>query len=725
MYVTVSTGFAASCFGAESVQVSTVAEGASYFVTLAPGAARDGGAGCEHAVELLLSSKAPTRTRFRAQWMPASAPGRRSLLGAAAAKTLIPGVPQPGAVPRQGTMLYGINITAPITLFEVTLTSTSGDPDLYLTLDGSEPSADHWDYASSSVWGDDQVSVRANDTAVRSKCPSPSPARPCTILIAVYGWRASNFTVVAASQSESVSLLDGEPFVDAAAQWEYRYYVFRPSSAAPVSIQLTSFSGDADLLVGSSALPGQRRPSMANSSSFCDFSLSTRRDVVDIDEDSDCFCDPSAASPSAPCEYYIAVTAWAEATAFSVLARQGAAAIALLDGVPQAGFVDDGEQEQYSFAFSLPAAGALGRRRLSISLATYVGDADVFVTLDGKQPGPAHFQYVSASPTGADEVVVRPTDDAYLRFCGGLDVCTVRIGVYGYGASIYVLTASALRHTRLEDGQQLQDSVDKGSYVFYTYAATDSSKVTFSVSPLGGDPDLYVGCDSNANTTAPTSAAGTWLWRSIGLGTEVVVVESEDKRRCTAPCNYYLGVTAFRNNASFVVSAKSDSAAPTELVLGEPVLDSVEEGAYARYRVSWVPASGPLTLSLTPLYGDPDLFVRLDNKTVTFLNPQYTSTSAGNGVESITIPLTANDPVFGASVCAVDKSRPCTVFVAVYGFYEARYTISASSGITRLADGNAVTGQVSANTSAYFYFDAISILPFTITMTPLSGDPDM
>jgi len=82
-----------------------------------------------------------------------------------------------------------------------------------------------------------------------------------------------------------------------------------------------------------------------------------------------------------------------------------------------------------------------------------------------------------------------------------------------------------------------------------------------------------VGSDYNASLTAvPTTTLGTYYWRSIGLGTEVIAIEPSDPHACipNPVCSYYIGVVGYRNNASFNILARSQDAAPTQLILGQP-----------------------------------------------------------------------------------------------------------------------------------------------------------
>jgi len=115
--------------------------------------------------------------------------------------------------------------------------------------------------------------------------------------------------------------------------------------------------------------------------------------------------------------------------------------------------------------------------------------------------------------------------------------------------------------------------------------------------------------------------------------------------------------------------------------------DVVSSMQYQRYTAQWNQSN--LQVLVTPRYGDPDLFVRLDNMTVTVSNAQYSSTFA-SGVEVVTI--TPGDAAYQAN--CNNTAVPCTANIAVYGFTSSGYSIVATSGRISLIDGYALTGRV-------------------------------
>ena len=74
--------------------------------------------------------------------------------------------------------------------------------------------------------------------------------------------------------------------------------------------------------------------------------------------------------------------------------------------------------------------------------------------------------------------------------------------------------------------------------------------------------------------------------------------------------------------------------------------------------------------------------------------------------------------------CSV-PSYPCTASIAVVGFSTSQYQIEAYTRLQRLAAGVPVTGNGVAWDFHYYVFTVYDPAPFSISVTPLAGDPDL
>ena len=138
-----------------------------------------------------------------------------------------------------------------------------------------------------------------------------------------------------------------------------------------------------------------------------------------------------------------------------------------------------------------------GVRRAEILLTSYVGDADLYVTLNPEgTPGVQNAQYYSAhGGTGVDRVTVNAGDGYVAQYCSATDrsdngtiVCTLRIAVIGYTASVWSIVAEASAYIVLADGVPQSDVVLSGAYNYYSFTvqSSNSTQIAFLVDPSVG-----------------------------------------------------------------------------------------------------------------------------------------------------------------------------------------------------------------------------------------------
>ena len=237
---------------------------------------------------------------------------------------------------------------------------------------------------------------------------------------------------------------------------------------------------------------------------------------------------------------------------------------------------------------------------------------------------------------------------------------------------------------------------------------------------------MYIGCDSNANTTRPTDKTGTYIWKSSGVGREIVVIDHRDSRVCATPCNYYVGVTAYNRNASFGITGRSRSSTPARLALGQPLTDQVEATQFAYYFFEWDWSRSMAYVEVDPSFGDSDLYVLLGNGSALPSRTAWTfSSTSATGLEMVTID--SSGPKFIAACGTGPGPTPCVVTIGVYGFSTSGYSITAWNTLRELLDGQPIVQTVPAGQYDYFYYTAQDrATPFSFFVTPLDGgDPDI
>ena len=129
---------------------------------------------------------------------------------------LLDGVPIVGFVNQSHYQYYTAHVVAPPnSRVLITITPVFGDPDLYVTTDGSQPGKSNWNFRSVS-WGgvaQDSVSIEAG---------KPHYCNDCMVRIAVYGFMQSQYTIAYTTESTIARLVDGEQqqgYVLCSGQW--------------------------------------------------------------------------------------------------------------------------------------------------------------------------------------------------------------------------------------------------------------------------------------------------------------------------------------------------------------------------------------------------------------------------------------------------------------------------------------------------------------------------
>ena len=142
---------------------------------------------------------------------------------------------------------------------------------------------------------------------------------------------------------------------------------------------------------------------------------------------------------------------------------------------------------------------------VEISVVPDYGDPDMYIRLDDKVPNRDNAQYRSNSVAGEEVILIKKTDNAYKNSCAGKDRCHVYIAVYGYDNSQYTITAAKSDGiTTLRENVPARENVDAGHYEYFKFTSTEHLNVLFSLTPLSGDPDLFV--STTVSHLAPRAA---------------------------------------------------------------------------------------------------------------------------------------------------------------------------------------------------------------------------
>jgi hypothetical protein len=305
------------------------------------------------------------------------------------------------------------------------------------------------------------------------------------------------------------------------------------------------------------------------------------------------------------------------------------------------------------------------------------------------------------------------------RASGCVD-CSYIIGIYGHVDSVFSVSAGGDQTAlRLIDGRPERDYANVNEYEYYSFeVVTDHQDVVFILTPFSGDPDLFV------SRTNPHPNATDYDWKKRSFGTDVIpIVYGSDPKG--GPGVYYVSVFGFRNS-SYTILAATNNDYPALLMPGIPqsgyVLQSQND-----YYICFLPAdmNSVLKIALTTISGDTDLYVNVgDNPAKPLLsNSMYRSTQiSGDDL----VVIRHEDPAVAAN-CLTHSTSGCEVLIDVEAYKESQYSITCSlaGDSVELISGKPVTSLVSRKAKDYYVLPVDALNTLRITVTPISGDPDV
>ncbi len=573
-------------------------------------------------------------------------------------QNLINGQPQHGTVAGGQHRYYSLSLASATTMLTFSLTTTVGDPDLNVTL-----------VSTGRVW---TASKWGNDVIVIHDAPAGEYS------IDVIGFRDTEYTLVVAEGGVATALLDGVPMRDRVQRQQYDYFkMYVDRTNMDLTITVTAFNGDPDLFVSDTVQHPTRQNANYSARYF-------REDSITI-----------SSARLRRGYYYISVYGAGGNSTFSILATFSNQTM-LVDGIPQAGQLAT-EAARY-YTFRAPRSHA----RLTFSLTRYRGAGDMYISTTGPPEwrNRATYQWRS-SFWNRNSISIQPSDPDYR--IGGL----YYVMVQSYRNCSYSLTASTgIGVTQLQSGVQQLQSTDQGEMIMFSFALANSrSDLEIAVTPLSGSVELHV---------STKSATGPWQWSAVAMRSTLLDIAYGDANYTVG--TYYIGVKGI-TNATFTITASVYDLSQNGTVLlndGVPQLGLVKRGKDRYYQFP-VDTYTDVTLSVTPRYGDPDLFVTMDGSTPTPWHYSYKARRYGG--DEIVIPR--------SQVC-----HHCTLRIAAHLGSGAKclYSITATTNgkATILEAGQTLSATVQAREYREFVFFMTEAADLVVDVMPISdGDPDV
>jgi hypothetical protein len=578
----------------------------------------------------------------------------------------------------------------------ISLTTFSdwSDPDLFVKA-GSNPSESDYTW-SSAVWGVDTLAITSDELTSDTDY---------YILVSCYTYCRYSLT---ASYSQEVSLIEGEPFSDHLEKNLQKLYSFTTSSetSEKLEISVTPTSGTLNIYVTS----GAQEPSAENS--------------IPIDESWHSGLVVAIPNPAPDTLYRIMILA-IETTNYTIKASSSLSAELLQASVPTQGSVDSGKYAYYKINVDDP------EETLLITVTPFNGDPDIYVKYNAK-PTTTSYDFRSVQ-FGNETLAISKHDRQSIDHSTGL----YYIAVYGFSQAQFTIFASVNKDSAIPlfpgTPQNGYADFNETDYYYMEVPSTFDSNVTFSLSTEQGNPDLFAKlCNENESLESckltydeivnPQKYAK--VFSSQHATGEDVLYIPHSASSCNT-CVYKVGVYGQSSTRS-TFSISGTYSDDTEHVLreGSPIRMTIPREGYRYFRYNLANETAlNVTFQLTPISGDPDLFV----------SRNITRPSKDNAEKNSRNSLTKVDSV--SYVKGIDgKNLNGTYHIAVYAFSMSSFTIVAQ---TKMPDLNSTVqlypGQAQSDTlynvtdgeyriySFNVMFSEENKQPIRITLTPISG----
>lgn len=620
--------------------------------------------------------------------------------------------------------------------FRAVLSSINGNADMFITLDGSIPSWNNFDYRSTRSLTDDEITIKHTDSTY-SPCISDTGVSSCRIIIGVQGVDASSEYSLSFTSSIASNLLPlGRTVSGVVGFNDYVYYRVSMNQRGNnnlYTLRITATPTSGHMAIYASC----ERPMPKRNTSTWSLVPATTGVPLEITS----FQIMEAGCLRSTANMYFSVYGYYSPASFSIQAQIVNNASVNVLGIGQTinGLV---ESSRFSYYYIRPSNLYSD---IQLTLSVVFGDVDLYVSNAwDKRPQLINgviksFDYKSAN-VGNDDVLI---SHRYVQSsCKTISGCYFIVGVYAaYGSPLNPIQSSFLLTARLQDstvtlanGIAHRGSVGSGNTDYYKFSLLQRDvDVTFSVSAMYGDPDMFIGMGKNQH---PRMGNATWAQMSLGADT-LTLQNDEIKKHCIPdpangkPCDFFIGVYGWRNcSYAITVTVNDGFLSPVVLFDQQPTTGMVGQGGYQyfKYFIRSSPpgphSSVPLSLQfiLTPAGGaDIDLYMTIAANDSVAREPgrqtfDYKSTSWSDVVEHIEFS-------YGMPQYCYD----CVVYLAAYGYSAGPFSIQVSStGIFSLQDNVAVGGVINKNAFNYYsFYNADAYAEMTIMLTSVRFSPVM
>jgi len=594
------------------------------------------------------------------------------------------------------------------------VTPFSGDVDLYVSTSADvvndnvngHPNETFYTWRS-MMFGEDTISV---DTEL-----DPKACLDCVYYLSVYGYTDSEYTVSVSTESTIGRLLDGVPLQGSVAFLGSTKYSFKNTYGIgrDFKVRLNVFSGSPTAYITFDGTV----PSLTNYALASPL-FSSNSFTIDIKHTEE-YYEPCN---SGECNIRIAVIG-VLASSYSITITSSMSNTMLQMDVPVTAAVG---QHQYDyFKTTVPSHNS----NLRLTLTEYSGYAMMYVS--------CKHSYPNGSRVGIDEWEFYPYETEHFDITA-LEATekncprsgTFYVSVYGDSSCSYSLMASLITNTsipRLYAGISMTKSVKFHEFNYYYYSPpTDfSQNLNILVTANRGDVDVFVSASwaDRPYYSELTGAPVSFAMRSAITGSgNIAIKHTELEELCiqnaakdrsahrfnAEDCYIIVGVFGAYDSddseSSYRIEVSTQDSTTT-LRSGVAIRSNLYQQTIDYYKYTVTTPDVDIVVSITPFYGDPDMFMAFSP--VTHPNPDnYTWMAANYGADTLNIQA---DEIKNHCIPVPDEGKHCDFFIGVYAWRNTSYSIVArmEEGIKHpvvLSDGQPQSGSVDTGFYSYYSF---------------------
>ena len=655
------------------------------------------------------------------------------------------GIPLTGYVEKQEIDLYYMNVPDSLQLnITFHLSPSHGNPDLYVKLCDKKLSecrfseeeianpSNHNVHVSKHSSGSDQVDILHTP----EKCVN---GNKCKYIAGILGmsYERSEYSILGNfNNSNELILREGRPMT-MAVQNGFRYFKFTlfNESAIEVSFTLTPISGDSDLYSST-----EGKPSLMN------FDKKSSHNSLEIDS---LTYVRGRDRESLVGTYHLGVFCSSQAT-FTIVAYQKLpgknSTVQIYPGHPQKDTVYNMTDSDYRIYWFPVHFQPETKQNMQITLTPITGAFSVYVANNlGNLDWQNEIFYYNwrDHPSSGDPVNVvniKTTDPCYVLDSTYLILVQAdRFSVNG--TATYSITYNIGNGTAmLTEDVPYRGQVINNEYNYFTFPIhANHEDITFSVTALSGDPDIYISVDPE--NTKPTKQKNDFRSNNFGSETLTLTWEQGLKEKCPdlpdeyhhgdpINCMIYIGVFGY-SASTYTIRVHTSKNLPKRLTMGHLQSGELNRTEYDFYYITTSPTK-PLKVTLQPLTGDPDLFLNVFNYQEVGTDPKSWERPTKDSFMYASRATTLEDSVELSSqnLTSICPGNTCLALISVNCFAEyCRYSIMAEeeSNLTSLVEGDPKYGHVKEGEYMYFsYYCDKEDNDLLFLLTPISeGDPDL